>query len=221
MENAEIKNAIWAKCLKCTRSKVGADWCEGKFLAAWLAGRGVLADTAAGIAGQPEAGIRVVRRRAILLVAHRGLRVEEREAVVRERLQLGEFISPDWISISFQGSNLRTRSKFSTFFSYFYLEAVAGAGDVAAGSLEASALAVVHAGLELETGVTVAGAHERAHTGSSIAVRFREAGHVQGAGSVASGEGLQQQKKVKIHSLEYSGVRFTPFTIVFFRFLES
>ena len=81
--------------------------------------------------------------------------------------------------------------------SFLYLEAVAGAGEVAAGSLEASALAVVCAGLELEAGVTVAGAHERAHAGSSIAVRFREAGHVQRAGRVVSGEGLQKKKKKK------------------------
>ena len=76
-----------------------------------------------------------------------------------------------------------------------YLEAVAGAGDVAAGSLEASALAVVHAGLELEAGVTVAGAHERAQTGSSIAIRLRKAGHVHGAGRVAFSGRLQKVNK--------------------------
>ena len=109
-----------------------------------IGGGRVLADTAAGVARQSEAGIRVIHS-AGRLVAHRSLGVEERgEAVVHE-----------------------------------CLEAVAGVGNVAAGRLESSTLAVVHAGLELEAGVTVAGAHERARTGSPIAIRIREAGLVQ------------------------------------------
>ena len=183
-----------------------------------MEGRGILADTAAGVAGQSEAGVRVVVRSAILRVAHRNLRVEEREAVVRVCLQFGEFIlieSREFLKDQLKNSQFSTVQKNLTFFYVLfeknfvfilYLEAVAGAGEVVAGSLEASALAVVCAGLELEAGVTVAGAHERAHAGSSIAVRFREAGHVQRAGRVVSGEGLQKKK-----SNSFSTTNLVPF----------
>ena len=67
----------------------------------WREGGNDLADTAAGVAGQSEAGVRAVVRSALLRVAHRDLRVEEREAVVRVCLQ---FDSIKMNSRIFEGS---------------------------------------------------------------------------------------------------------------------